>query len=917
MKKLIRLFRYIASRIIGSKRRKIRGEQNLLVFISSVMNNDMVVYRKAIKEHIEQIYAFDPWAFEFTSSSSEDVVEGFLRKVRESDFIIWLVRDITTSAVENEIRNAISTNKRLLIFILPNENKRDNRTENLLSDAKLFYKYCEVSNLEELLLAVDHSLIDEIIRSLRSEPGLNRNANLVELLNSSRARCITRWQSAGIPIEKASIFFEDKEMGKPREELINHLSQLKLAVLMGDFGSGKSLMAERLLQENIKNSIDDSSSPVPVFISSRDQFEDLAEYILLKAKGLGNPRIQGAFILIDGVDEVGISYASGVLNQARNIVKTWKNTSVIITSRNLYIFSNIEEKVEINDLNEDEILDLVNMICTNQFNKGLFFRVKASIRDAIKRPFFTILWAKYLDKHREGEIKTTGELINYFVEDIIQIDSENLRRANELLEELGIKVIENGGNFVPWREVCTNEELGLLLETRLISKEGQRIGFPLPIFTQWFAANGLVKGRIDIDGISMDPLRLENWLYPLIIIVSMFPHRIASKIIAPVVINNPGIASEVITEGIDISSYDENNKLPNALECGNRIHDTYMSWLSGIGELAKYIGPIVDEGSLQTIGVSTDDDRLNVAWYKGIKKIDQIVEISPRDCARKLGNSGWYVIKSNHIGSQSAWAWRWSLNDLKERLSKFIDRRIYVIRDGYLYREKIWEFALKVMRFGSLHEKPINLDDLEAKIVDYLESYKGKGHTIYHELNIHLRKLRNNNLTVLSPPWPTGDLRNNSGGWIWSSFSDMQVLKRAIAIYSAALEEYNNLINGLFVNFKSRMLIGTLIPVKMHGNIHFLDTVIEPFGREPVMSWYFEPLPLESRNEVDFCLSDADLIMVDTYDLLVINRKMRPKARNWISSFTHNGVLDIFNINPLTKIIYGWLESDLKRIKWL
>ena len=68
-----------------------RSENDLLVFISSRMNHEMGPARIIAVDAIKRVECVRPWAFEFTPASSESADDAYLRKVREADFVVWLV----------------------------------------------------------------------------------------------------------------------------------------------------------------------------------------------------------------------------------------------------------------------------------------------------------------------------------------------------------------------------------------------------------------------------------------------------------------------------------------------------------------------------------------------------------------------------------------------------------------------------------------------------------------------------------------------------------------------------------------------------------------------------------------------------------------------------------------------------------
>ena len=69
----------------------LRGESNLLVFISSVMTDDLKCARETAVTTLRALHFVHPWAFELTPASSETPSDAYLRKVEEADFVIWLI----------------------------------------------------------------------------------------------------------------------------------------------------------------------------------------------------------------------------------------------------------------------------------------------------------------------------------------------------------------------------------------------------------------------------------------------------------------------------------------------------------------------------------------------------------------------------------------------------------------------------------------------------------------------------------------------------------------------------------------------------------------------------------------------------------------------------------------------------------
>lgn len=195
------------------------GEQPLLVFISSVMRPELAAAREMARETFGRAPFLNPWAFEFTPASSEPVDQGYLRKVREADFVVWLVGREVTQPVQNEIREALGADRRLLVFLLPTD-PRDPGTDALLKEVGTRAKWVEVKDDVGLEYHLQLALTDEIIRAVRAKPTLSRLGRLEELGRASRARCIAGWQALGVPRLEAARLADDPTVGAPAPLMI-------------------------------------------------------------------------------------------------------------------------------------------------------------------------------------------------------------------------------------------------------------------------------------------------------------------------------------------------------------------------------------------------------------------------------------------------------------------------------------------------------------------------------------------------------------------------------------------------------------------------------------------------------------------------------------------------------------------------
>lgn len=282
------------------------NEQPLMVFISSRMSEEMEYPRQLAVDTINNLDYGRPWAFEYAPASSEPADRTYLRKVSEADFVLWLVGSETTPAVTDEITTAITYERRLLVFILPFEN-RDHRTEKLLGYVSDYTKWKEIHTVDDLAVQIKQSLSDELTSALRNPVSPNRRAKLQYERRLSVSRCKTAWLAIGVDDALADEMANDPDLGNRLE-----FPTPGLHTVVGDQGLGKSLAVERLFQMAIINAIEDSLQPFPVFIRARELKIAVKDYIEQSLEGNADPYNPKVFVVIDGIDEVGPQAGSDI-----------------------------------------------------------------------------------------------------------------------------------------------------------------------------------------------------------------------------------------------------------------------------------------------------------------------------------------------------------------------------------------------------------------------------------------------------------------------------------------------------------------------------------------------------------------------------------------------------------------------------
>ena len=152
--------------------------------------------------------------------------------------------------------------------------------------------------------ALAASVSDEFIRAVRDPPAA-RQQKLQQMRDSSVAKCRQSWITLGVPSDVATELANDLSVGD-----VLAAEDVSFQVVIADAGSGKSLAASRFFQNAIENALQDGTKPFTLFVDARDLNEPLDEYIERRSAGLVHASYQSTLIVVDGLDEKGVSQAN-------------------------------------------------------------------------------------------------------------------------------------------------------------------------------------------------------------------------------------------------------------------------------------------------------------------------------------------------------------------------------------------------------------------------------------------------------------------------------------------------------------------------------------------------------------------------------------------------------------------------------
>lgn len=868
------------------------GEPPLSAFLSSILNDEYLWARQAAEEVLCS-KGWTPWAFERTPAGSEELEEGYLRKVREADVVVWLCGRETTLPVAKEIRTAIDHNRRILILRITPD-RSDGTTEDLIRDVGTKYQTaCDAASLKQSLSA---ALDDETARAFRGVARASRVVILRQRRKESRGRCVARWCAAGVPDKLAFEMADDPRTGAAPVAL-DVTSRLQL--LTGEIGSGKSLFAERLLQASIDALLEGTSREIPLYLEARSSPRLSTERVLELAEPIGSLDEDGCLVILDGLDEIGAA-AVALIDDARRLVYTHPNVRVVVVARPVpsILGEFARHVVRIPLLEIGDAVALVNRV-SGRTDELVTPSWPESLSEAVRRPLFAILFA--VTRSQRGDSwPTRAELVHALVEQSLGRAQARRESADPLLRRLAVRAVDSGNSLVPASEVGPYAELAPLLESRLVMSRDDSVGFPLVIFAEWFAARSVLDGDPAVTEICEDRERVRRWLPAFELSVSAASSFTdASRVLGPVCSRHPALASQLTQRAFPDAT--PLNEHWDWRQLGDEVRAATEQWAAGLGRLAPVVGHVSDDGKACSVGIRISTDRsLIVAWFRPGQGDRPVTEL-PIDFQE--APHGRYLTWRWGAPRGRAWAWRWAFETLRDGLKRELDR-CGLPAPPSLDAEYLWQAASSIIGRNTSAQGPISV----AELVNRLRHYPVGGIVrtsggLSFESSTMRDAVGRLSGEELQPPWPGPD--EQGGSYVWSGFRPPTLLARAEAVYLAALNGYSELVDIWFQRLKPELRFGSRMPVSVVGIVKPVEP--GPFG-EPAILWRVQPDVQAEYTTVSFQLADAA-------DWPRVRSDFHRLSEERGGGYTES-LLDIFGFDAARRLAYSWLRDDLRDVDW-
>ena len=860
-------------------------------------------------------------------ASSETARDRYVHSVAESDFVIWLVDEETTQPILDEVHTCINTEGRLLAFILPNK-ACDAQTQSLIQAAEEYATWHEVEDIDDLYENVRATLSDEINRLIRNPVPRGREQKLRELRRESIARCEEYFITLGVPNSVAEEMAACREVGYSPS-----LPESGVVKIVGAQGVGKTLTAERIFQGAIDNAIGDNSQPFPIFVRARNLGNRLLTEIVEDAAGnYADLSAQGALVIIDGLDEVGVTSANGILDDAAVYARANPKAVVVVTTRPISGLKDVEHDITVPQLTDSEALILISKVAERGFDKMYLFRLAEPLRDVARLPLFAIMIGSELGNNSNFTYPTQTHLVAQVARGALQRMDDRTEDMEDLLQRLAVEVIQNKGG-VAKSEVDRRAAIHTkLLNTRLVAEENNKIDFTLSVFREWFGARALVER-----GLSLDQLKpeLEQWIIPITIAIRSEDEIISLSMMSELVSINPGIASRVLNELERNSTFTGTKNPPmdkTTQEVGLEIRKAMEGWGVGLGsELMQEIGPVKQNGELCPLDISLNSNWASISWYIGSKNLDSIVEAPDfdRHVSGQYIDPGWRSLLQTAVYPTRFWPWTLTKSMLTDSLKQVLESRRLTLTSVDTVRELSYEFASDFIgatsRLRSVNPKSIDIREV-LSFIDSIPPGRScvliNGFT-YNGMEMQavssdLSRMLKNGEPFVSDPWPGPDKDSPTGKTSWQrseEYTDGRLLERVSAIYEAALRIYTGMTETYFTNLGTGSNKRYVVQARLEGML-IIPPRYESYRDGPILTWWPRPINKPEQSKTDFQLEYRD---DGTHDRI---RRMIEIAR--IENFEHSGTfwhsstmnLRIHERMPATELAHEWLKNDLRDIGW-
>lgn len=750
------------------------------------------------------------------------------------------------------------------------------------------------------------------------------HARSAALFRSSTSRLVERWVAAGVDEAVAESLAHDSRVGDRAPEI----PPTGLVVLSGDFGSGKSVTAERIHQRDIEQFEADPSRPVPIYVRARNVIGGLEEAVRVEANRLRPGWAGNVRLTLDGLEEPGIGRGHVLLSEARTLCRASPDSRVVVTTRPT-ITAREHERVFVAPLDRSELERLSTRI---KGRPHALSSASPAVRDAVTRPLFALI-ALHIGDEASLPSSDAG-FIDALVRQALSGADYGVLEATGILAAAAVQSLEGYGSFTT-ADIGGPAREAQLLDTGLVAREGGPVlRFALPILEQYFGAHAILEGLVSIESITESLEAFEKWRYAFVVALGVGSWSQSSALLEALGARHPAVAAWAVDHGVSRRSHrgDErgSNALPDPSECASRL-------LRALGRWADWLEPTRD---LTVFCKDEEWPPLVVGVERGGSEVRAVVARRSEppqafDLASLEATDRPDVVTPYTFGrvtvAEQAWPWRWSMEWVAAEVGRLLEMRALAVPgDKALNEERQWALArLMLDERGRVDHQPIEA----ARIVEAADHISNalqearepavafmRSPLMFSLEEIEqLAERHRGSGEALERPWLRPDLvENPTSTWIDGMYSTVRMTRLVEQVYTAALQSYRALVDSWFPQWSSALGWASMWPVQLRLDLRAPTTETHVYGMD-LEAWPAgpdEPAVLVSTDpDAPLTSWPSDQDWEGRRQRLIDDR---PAAVGWASLSIQSTLrIGVTGEMPATDLAYRWLWRDLKKVGFL
>lgn len=626
----------------------------------------------------------------------------------------------------------------------------------------------------------------------------------------------------------------------------------QVVVLVGDFGAGKSEVAETWHRSTIEAFRTGAGAPpFPVWLRARDLGDQTLEGAIDRQVGHSWRQGRGACIVIDGLDETDVAAAQGLLESARILSKSHDDVQALLTARPGVVSAMKGERVETALISEEDAIALVEL-ASGQPHATLGWT--AEMRSTVRRPLFALAAGVMLGS--EESPRGEADLIRSLVEGALSKGAERATVTSAetflVLKGLAVASTRSGEDAR-----LSFDERQVARSSRLVTDNSSDdvVTFSLPIFQHWFAAQAILDGTVEAREVVADAASFNRWRWAAAVAALSAPEPdTLDELMATWVTENPGAAGWIIKEAFSAHRTwrSADGRPLDAETSGARLLRALRTWADALGPLAPGVLPkAVVEGPVG-LGVNVSGHKIGVALAVARPDADYVAG-PPARKAPSASSSDWRSWFGGTAPEGDAWPWIVIRDQIADGTLRRLANDPYMGSPNGVWRqERRIDIARQLVGRGVLPQAVLLAGEVRTRATEVLGKIGQDGSVRLgsfriagYELQDLITWIDSEGTTEIELALPTPDVTHPSSGWVWDLYSPERLMKLEVEVYGRACVAYDEALTHTFAPLGWSMPSSVLQPF---GVVLELEYQSDGSGdRTPDLTAVRAPMPLISQ----------------------------------------------------------------------